>query len=135
MKFKRVVQKLPNVLSLLNMTLGAIATIYILQSAEMLEANDMVTRTFEVKPSPTDLRGLIQAAFLVIIASFIDFFDGFLARYLEAESEVGEQLDSLSDMITFGLVPGLVLYMLSAEYYRLYPDALTVIALPLDFGL
>ncbi len=135
MRFKRLLQKIPNLLSLVNMSLGAIASIYILQSTDIVQIHDMVKYEFEVRPSPTNLNGLIQAAFLVIIASFIDFFDGFLARYLEAESDIGGELDSLSDMITFGLVPGLVFYTLIGEAYRLNPDAMSYTALPFYFGL
>ena len=43
---------------------------------------------------------------------FFDFFDGLLARKLKVQSELGIQLDSLADMVTSGLVPGLVLYHL-----------------------
>ena len=47
---------------------------------------------------------------LVLLASILDFFDGFLARALKSESKIGGQLDSFSDSITFGLVPSLVIF-------------------------
>lgn len=49
-------------------------------------------------------------AILVFIALILDFLDGFLARKLGAESEFGKQLDSLADLITFGLVPGIIVF-------------------------
>ena len=46
----------------------------------------------------------------VLLASILDFFDGFLARAFKSESKIGGQLDSFSDSITFGLVPSLVMF-------------------------
>lgn len=46
----------------------------------------------------------------VIIGSVFDFFDGFLARILKAPSAIGKELDSLADMISFGMAPGLVVF-------------------------
>ena len=51
----------------------------------------------------------LTAAFLVVAAAIFDFFDGFAARILKVSSPIGAQLDSLADMVTFGLVPGLML--------------------------
>jgi CDP-diacylglycerol--serine O-phosphatidyltransferase len=53
-----------------------------------------------------------QAAILVVIALILDYLDGFAARMLKVQSELGKQLDSLADMVTFGVVPGMVLYHL-----------------------
>ena len=67
-------------------------------------------------------------AFFVCLGIFFDFFDGLLARKLNVASELGVQLDSLADMVTSGLVPGLVLFhllglapQLSWETYNLLP--------------
>lgn len=49
-------------------------------------------------------------AICIIISLVLDFFDGFVARALKANSNLGIQLDSLADMVSFGLVPGLVMY-------------------------
>jgi CDP-diacylglycerol---serine O-phosphatidyltransferase len=51
-------------------------------------------------------------ALFVFLGIFFDFFDGFLARKLNVQSDFGVQLDSLADMVTSGLVPGLVLFYL-----------------------
>ncbi len=51
-----------------------------------------------------------NAAWLIIIAAIIDVFDGFFARLLNAKSHFGAQLDSLSDMVSFGVAPSIVLY-------------------------
>ena len=48
----------------------------------------------------------------IFIAALLDFGDGFVARKFNAYSELGQQLDSLADMVSFGLVPGLMLYVI-----------------------
>lgn len=55
---------------------------------------------------------LAWSAYLVGIAAMLDFFDGFVARLLKVGGEMGKQLDSLADMVTFGLVPGVVMYQM-----------------------
>ncbi len=52
------------------------------------------------------------AALFVFIGIFFDFFDGLAARKLGVQSELGIQLDSLADMVTSGLVPGIVMFQL-----------------------
>ena len=49
---------------------------------------------------------------LIIIAALLDGFDGFLARLLKVESSLGEYLDTLADMTTFGIAPGVIAYQL-----------------------
>jgi CDP-diacylglycerol--serine O-phosphatidyltransferase len=55
---------------------------------------------------------LVWAAYLVGIAAVLDFFDGFAARLLKVSSPIGKDLDSLADMVTFGVVPGVVMFKL-----------------------
>ncbi|EIM78507.1 CDP-diacylglycerol/serine O-phosphatidyltransferase [Nitritalea halalkaliphila LW7] len=47
--------------------------------------------------------------YFILIAAVFDFLDGFLARILGVHSEIGKQLDSLADMVTFGVLPALIL--------------------------
>ncbi len=79
---------IPNALTLLNLFCGCVAVIFILNG------------------------NFITGAFFVFLGIFFDFFDGFSARKLNVQSELGLQLDSLADMVTSGLVPGLVMYKL-----------------------
>ena len=79
---------IPNLLTLLNLFSGAIAVIFAVEGA------------------------LTIAALFVLLGIFFDFFDGFLARKLKVESTLGLQLDSLADMVTSGLVPGLIMFQL-----------------------
>lgn len=53
----------------------------------------------------------------MLTALVLDFLDGFLARMMNANSELGKQLDSLADMVTFGFVPGMILYQLFIDHY------------------
>jgi CDP-diacylglycerol--serine O-phosphatidyltransferase len=51
-----------------------------------------------------------MAAYFVLTAAILDFLDGFVARALNAQSELGKQLDSLADVVSFGVAPGMILY-------------------------
>jgi CDP-diacylglycerol--serine O-phosphatidyltransferase len=55
---------------------------------------------------------LVYSAYLVGLAAIFDFFDGFAARMLKVSSPIGKDLDSLADMVTFGVVPGIVMFKL-----------------------
>ncbi|UKN01534.1 CDP-alcohol phosphatidyltransferase family protein [Paracrocinitomix mangrovi] len=65
------------------------------------------------------LNGNIELApFCILISALLDFLDGFVARLLKVPSELGKQLDSLADMVTFGVAPGIMIYtMLDPLYY------------------
>ena len=54
--------------------------------------------------------------FLVLLGAFFDFFDGFLARFLKVQGELGKQLDSFADMVTFGVAPGVVMYSFLSSF-------------------
>ena len=79
---------IPNLITLLNLFSGSLAVI------------------FAVKGN------LVLAAIFVAAGIFFDFFDGLAARLLDVKSEVGLQLDSLADVVTSGVVPGIVIYQL-----------------------
>lgn len=79
---------IPNLITLLNVFCGCVATIFAV------------------------LNQLEIAAFFVLLGIIFDFFDGLAARVLDVKSELGLQLDSLADMITSGLVPGIIMFQL-----------------------
>ncbi len=54
----------------------------------------------------------VLASFLILTAAFFDFFDGFFARLLKAYSPMGKELDSLADVISFGVAPAFIVYNL-----------------------
>ncbi len=89
-------KQIPNIITLLNLLCGCIATIFAVQGA------------------------LELAALFVALGIGFDFFDGFAARILKVQSELGLQLDSLADMVTSGLVPGIVMFQMLAKIFG-YP--------------
>jgi CDP-diacylglycerol--serine O-phosphatidyltransferase len=66
-----------------------------------------------------------MGAYLIGIAAVADFFDGLLARALRVSSPIGKDLDSLADMVSFGVVPGAIIYQLMA-----HPPAVELIPHP-----
>ena len=62
------------------------------------------------------MQGYQVAFVLIAFAAVFDFFDGFTARLLHAVSPLGKELDSLSDAVSFGLAPGMVLYNMLVQY-------------------
>ncbi len=67
---------------------------------------------------------LTMACYLVFLAAVLDFFDGFAARLLKVASPIGKDLDSLADMVTFGLVPGLLMFKLLGATLQLSNDSI-----------
>jgi CDP-diacylglycerol---serine O-phosphatidyltransferase len=55
---------------------------------------------------------LVIASYLIFIACILDFLDGFVARAMNSSSPIGKELDSLADMVTFGVLPTLIIYYL-----------------------
>ena len=67
-----------------------------------------------------------RLAFILIVASAVcDFFDGFTARLLRQYSDIGVQLDSLADMVSFGVAPSTMMYVFASQTFTLFtlPEA------------
>ena len=77
---------------------------------------------------------LVYAAYLVGLAAVFDFFDGFAARMLKVSSAIGKDLDSLADMVTFGVVPGFVMFQLIQLSMKNYHEISYGDELPLFYG-
>lgn len=71
---------------------------------------------------------LVFTSYLVGIAAILDFFDGFAARLLKVHSEIGKQLDSLADVVTFGVVPGIVLFLMLSNIDNTTSDWMVYLA-------
>ena len=80
---------LPNILTFINLSLGIIALLFAIKD------------------------DLIQASLLVMVAALTDRFDGKVARMLDSTSELGKELDSLSDLISFGVAPIIIAWKIS----------------------
>ncbi len=85
---KSIIRHTPNVITLLNLVAGCLS----------------IVSAFE---------GNLQiAGILILVAAVFDFFDGFTARLLGAYSPLGKELDSLSDVVSFGIAPAMILFHL-----------------------
>jgi CDP-diacylglycerol---serine O-phosphatidyltransferase len=100
-------KQIPNLFTLLNIIFGCIAIVCILQTGETIVQLDPYGASQVFLPER-----LWWGALFIFAAAVIDFLDGFLARMLRASSEMGKQLDSLSDVVSFGVAPGMILYQL-----------------------
>ncbi|WP_321368637.1 CDP-alcohol phosphatidyltransferase family protein [uncultured Draconibacterium sp.] len=85
---RSIIKQIPNFITTLNLLSGVIATIFAIDGH------------------------LIWAGIFICAASVFDFADGLAARALKAYSEIGKQLDSLSDLVSFGVAPGAILFTL-----------------------
>lgn len=79
---------IPNIITLSNLVCGTLAVWQALQG------------------------NLICAALFIFLGAFFDFFDGMTARLLHVQSAIGKELDSLSDVVTFGVAPGFIVFSL-----------------------
>jgi CDP-diacylglycerol---serine O-phosphatidyltransferase len=100
-------KQIPNLFTLLNLIFGCIAIVFILQTGETIVMMDPTGATQVFLPER-----IWWGALFIFGAAIIDFLDGFLARAMRASSEMGKQLDSLSDVVSFGVAPGMILYQL-----------------------
>jgi CDP-diacylglycerol--serine O-phosphatidyltransferase len=81
-------KEIPNLLTLGNLLAGCIGLWFVMQG------------------------DLVSASYCMFISLICDFFDGFLARALQAYSDLGKELDSLADMVSFGVLPAFILFSL-----------------------
>lgn len=102
-----MLKQIPNLFTLLNLVSGCIAIILVLQTGESLVMQDEDGLLVPQLPEK-----IWWGSILVGIAAIIDFLDGFIARMFRATSEMGKQLDSLADVVSFGVAPGMILYQL-----------------------
>jgi len=89
---------IPNLITLLNLACGTVAIVLTLEGQWQ------------------------WAVYLVLAASVFDFLDGFAARLLKAHSPAGKQLDSLADMISFGVLPAVFIYTLFRQLFLSLPS-------------
>ena len=111
-------KQIPNLFTLLNLCMGCIAIVLILQTGEtILNQQGLEWKIYLPEK-------IWWASLCIFIAAVIDFLDGFVARLLKSTSEMGKQLDSLSDVVSFGVAPGLILFQLLRISFAAEPDGL-----------
>lgn len=86
-----MIKQIPNIITSLNLLCGCVAIMFAVSG------------------------DLVSASFFAFAGIFLDFFDGLAARVLNAQSQVGLQLDSLADVVTSGVLPGIVMVQLLSE--------------------
>ena len=104
---KGIVQHIPNAITLCNLSCGILSIIY--------------AQHFH----------FFAAAYLIFAGAIFDFLDGMAARGLKAYSPIGKQLDSMADLVTFGVAPGMLMYQIS--YYStfyMFGDGTQLLLLP-----
>ena len=69
---------------------------------------------------------IIPAFYLILLAAVFDFLDGLSARVLDAYSDVGKQLDSLADMVSFGIAPALLMFYYIKYSFLLHQSGFTI---------
>lgn len=90
----KIKSSVPNTITCLNAISGVIAIIY----------------SFKYNESFGVFKGYELTYIFIVAAAVFDFLDGFCARVLHAQSEIGKELDSLSDLISFGVAPALLIF-------------------------
>jgi len=114
-------KQIPNIFTLLNLIFGCMAIVFIMQ-----------TNTFNITELDGDINSIslpeniALGSICIFIAAAIDFLDGFVARLLKATSPMGKQLDSLSDIISFGVAPALILFQLLRMCYLTESDSIEI---------
>ena len=124
-------KQIPNIITLLNLFFGCIAIVYILQPGlvPLYNSTDLT-----LIPDVTDLgtqyvsipEQMFMASLFIGLAALVDFFDGFVARWMKATSAIGVQLDSLADVVSFGVAPSLIIYQFLRLSFAQQEDGLDV---------
>lgn len=98
--FKKLISNIPNAITCLSLVCGCLATI----------------ASFNYDTAVHGLAGYQWAYLLIGVAAVCDFLDGAAARALHAYSTLGKELDSLSDLVSFGVAPGMLMYNTMTAY-------------------
>jgi CDP-diacylglycerol--serine O-phosphatidyltransferase len=106
-------KQIPNLFTLLNLFFGCCAIVYLLQNGITIYYSGPNQQLVDTPEK------FMMAPLFIGLAALVDFLDGFIARLFKATSEMGKQLDSLADVVSFGVAPGLILYQfLRLSYAR-----------------
>src|SRR5215510_1528099 len=97
-------KQIPNFFTLLNLVFGCIAIVFVLQNGLIVFTNEQGAQLLDIPEK------IWIASLFIGLAALVDFLDGFVARLFKATSEMGKQLDSLADLVSFGVAPGLIIY-------------------------
>ena len=95
---------IPNLLTLMNLFFGCCAIVATFQSGTMASMDESGAMLIDI-PEP-----IYFATLFIALAGVVDFFDGLVARWLKVNGELGKQLDSLADVVSFGVAPSFIVF-------------------------
>ncbi|MEO6539218.1 MAG: CDP-diacylglycerol--serine O-phosphatidyltransferase [Ferruginibacter sp.] len=95
---------IPNLFTLLNLIFGCLAIIVTLQNGITIQYSTDGSQLVDIPEK------IWMATLFIGLAAVVDFLDGFVARLFNAASEMGKQLDSLADVVSFGVAPAMIIY-------------------------
>lgn len=107
-------------LTLANLFCGALAILFTLHTPSFVAAYNGENYLVNA-PQP-----VYWAAVMIGLAAVFDFLDGLAARLLKVSSKMGKELDSLADVVTFGVAPGMIMYQLLQSAWMQQPGAMEV---------
>lgn len=113
-------KQIPNIFTLLNLFFGCCAIVFVMQNGISIATGDDGAQ-FVIMPEE-----IWMASLFIGLAAIVDFLDGFVARLFKATSEMGKQLDSLADVVSFGVAPSLIVYHFLRLSYARQEDGLNV---------
>ncbi len=102
---QRIIKNLPNILTLISLFLGFSSILTCLQALQ-----EVTLYSQQIGEGPDPKKYLTLAGLFIVCGCLFDLMDGMLARLLNATSLMGKQLDSLADLVTFGIAPGVLFY-------------------------
>jgi CDP-diacylglycerol--serine O-phosphatidyltransferase len=114
-RLRKTIYLLPNLFTAGNMVLGILSIAFAI--------NDSLTLSVAAE---TKVVPFVFSAQLIVIAAFMDFFDGFIARATGTTSKFGMEFDSLSDLVSFGMAPALLIYLSVLRYLPFWGISITV---------
>lgn len=97
-------KQIPNLFTLLNLIFGCLAIVVTLQNGIIIQYAPDGTQLIDIPEK------IWMASLFIGLAALVDFLDGFVARLFNASSDMGKQLDSLADVVSFGAAPAMILY-------------------------
>lgn len=97
-------KQVPNLFTLINLIFGCLAIVATMQNGIIIQYAPDGTQYINTPEK------IWMASLFIAIAALVDFLDGFVARWFKASSEMGKQLDSLADAVSFGVAPAMILY-------------------------
>ncbi len=113
-------KQIPNLITLLNLFFGCLAIMSTFEAGAMFLQDD---DGFLVREIPAKL---FNASVYIGLAALMDFFDGFAARLLKVSSDMGKQLDSLADVVSFGVAPAFIVFQFLRLALSSQVDALSI---------